>query len=243
MRKDSLGDRMKKNYEDAYRFNLTRRTPVIIRLDGKAFHTFTRGCVKPFDDAIIKAMQQTTEYLVNNIQGCKVGYVQSDEISLLLTDFDTFETDAWFSNNIQKMCSISASMASVQFTGCYHWEKMCEDNNKGNWMLLKPAHFDSRVFNIPKEEVVNYFRWRYMDWKRNSVSMLAQSLFSQKELNGKNTEMMKAMCIEKGKVYEALAPVYKNGTMFVAGSKFEDFDLLHPSFVEWFNKLMEPKEC
>jgi tRNA(His) 5'-end guanylyltransferase len=235
MRNDSLGDRMKTNYEDAYRFNLTRRTPVIIRLDGKAFHTFTRGCIKPFDDNIIKAMQDTTEYLVKNIQGCKVGYVQSDEISLLLTDFDTFETEAWFKNNIQKMCSISASMASVQFSFKY----MLQHLEVG---ISKPAYFDSRVFNLPKEEVVNYFRWRYMDWKRNSVSMLAQSLYSQKQLNGKNTLQMKEMCARMDKPYEELASVYQNGTLYFNGIKTDNFDLLTHDMVDSFNRIMEPKE-
>jgi tRNA(His) guanylyltransferase len=168
-----------------------------------------------------------------------VGYVQSDEISLLLTDFDTFETEAWFKNNIQKMCSISASMASVHFTSIYHWLRA---DTVPNINLIKPAYFDSRVFNLPKEEVLNYFRWRYMDWKRNSVSMLAQSLFSQKQLNGKNSVAMKEMCTEKGKPYEELAPVYQNGTLFINGKKETDFDLLSPYWMKDFDKLLEPTE-
>lgn len=230
MKKDSLGDRMKENYEDRYRIGLTRRMPVIIRLDGKAFHTFTKGCQKPFDDTIIYAMQDTTEYLVKNIQGCKVGYVQSDEISLLITDFDTLETDAWFDYNLQKMCSVSAAMAAVEF--CFTYGKL----NDGKF---KRAHFDSRVFNMPKEEVVNYFRWRYMDWKRNSVSMLAQSLFSHKELQGKNTEQMKAMCASVGSDYDELDGIYQNGTLFYQGCKLENFDLKHESWVKNFHDMLE----
>ena len=112
--RDNLGNRMK-NYEHTSRTYLTRRLPVIIRLDGKAFHTFTKGLKKPFDEILIDAMWETAKYLCKSIQGCKIAYVQSDEISLLLTDYDTIESCAWFDNNIQKMVSISASMATLAF--------------------------------------------------------------------------------------------------------------------------------
>lgn len=205
---DSLGDRMKDYYENISRHFLTRRVPVIMRLDGKAFHTFTKGSEKPFDKKIIETMQRTTKYLVEEIQGAKVGYVQSDEISILITDYDTLATDAWFGYNIQKMTSISASMASVHFT--LNW------NIDGMYVPgFKAAHFDSRVFNIPKEDVINYFRWRQSDWRRNSVSMLAQSLYSQKELQGKNQAAMLAMSKDKGKDWEALSHEERHGTLYV----------------------------
>lgn len=108
---DSLGDRMK-GYEGVSRNFLTRRVPAIIRLDGKAFHTFTKGMKKPFDSVLTQTMQETMKYLCENIQGCVLGYTQSDEITLVLTDYATIQTDAWFGYNIQKMCSISASMAT-----------------------------------------------------------------------------------------------------------------------------------
>lgn len=107
---DSLGDRMK-GYENIARNYLTRRIPTIIRVDGKAFHTFTRGMEKPFDRILMTTMQNTMKYLCENIQGCVFGYTQSDEITLVLTDYATITTDAWFGYNIQKMCSVSASMA------------------------------------------------------------------------------------------------------------------------------------
>lgn len=206
---DSLGDRMKGNYEDRYRFFLTRRTPVIMRLDGKAFHTFTRGCEKPFDRKIVNTMALTTEHLIRNIQGAKVAYVQSDEITILITDFDTLDTDAWFDYNIQKMCSISAAMASVEFTLAYNLSNInaCD--------AIRPAHFDSRVFNIPKEEVSNNFRWRYQDWSRNSIQMLARSLYSQGELHGKKAPDLHELCFLKGKNWNDLDPQFKNGTLFV----------------------------
>ena len=87
MDKTTIGNRMKNNYENITRYYLTRRMPVIIRIDGKAFHTFTRGFKKPFDDVLVKTMQDTMKYLCENIQGCVLGYTQSDEISLVLTDY------------------------------------------------------------------------------------------------------------------------------------------------------------
>ena len=112
--KDSLGDRMK-TYEYVTRTYLTRRMPVIIRLDGKAFHTFTRGLKKPFDEIFVKAMQDTMKHLCENVQGCVLGYTQSDEITLVLVDYHDRDTSAWFDNNIQKMASVSASMATMAF--------------------------------------------------------------------------------------------------------------------------------
>lgn len=207
-KKDSLGDRMKGYYEDRYRISLTRRVPVILRLDGKAFHTFTRGCDKPFDVKIVDSMASTARYLLENIQGAKVVYVQSDEITLLLTDYDKLETDAWFDYNLQKMVSIAASMASVFFTHTY-WRAIKGDTSS------KAAHFDCRAFNIPKEEVVNNFRWRYQDWLRNSIQMLAQSLFSHKELHGKKSPELHEMCFQKGQNWNDLSSQYKNGTLYV----------------------------
>jgi len=236
MKNDSLGDRMKGNYENRSRFHLTRRTPVIIRLDGKAFHTFTKGCQKPFDVKIIKSMEETCKYLVENIQGCKMGYVQSDEISLLLTDYDKLNTDAYFDYNIQKICSISASMASVNFTISY-------GNMKG---FYQPAHFDSRCFNIPKEEVINYFRWRYQDWLRNSIQMLAQSLYSHKELHGKKTPDLHDLCFQKGKNWNDLEPQFKNGTLFIKDGETirpnYDFNLMSPWWLEYINGVVEQGE-
>lgn len=112
---DNLGMRMKNNYESIPKARLMRRTPVAIRIDGKAFHTFTKGFEKPFDMVLIKSMQQTMKYLCENIQGCVFGYCQSDEITLILVDYQTLTTDAWFDYEVQKICSISASMATMAF--------------------------------------------------------------------------------------------------------------------------------
>lgn len=104
-----------KTYESISRNFLTRRVPVIIRIDGKAFHTFTRGLKKPFDTRIMDATRRTMKFLCRSIQGCIFGYTQSDEIALVLTDYETIATDSWFMYNVQKMCSIAASMATLEF--------------------------------------------------------------------------------------------------------------------------------
>ena len=118
-KKDILSDRMK-TYENVNRTYLTRRTPVIIRLDMRAGHTFTKGFQKPFDEIFMKSMRETMKYLCENIQGCKLGYTQSDEISLLLVDYDDINTAAWFDYNILKIVSVSASMATLAFNKAFN---------------------------------------------------------------------------------------------------------------------------
>lgn len=205
-----LGERMKM-YEHVWRHKLIRRMPVIIRVDGKAFHTFTKGLNKPFDDIFMDAMQATAEYLVREIQGCKFTYVQSDEISLLLTDYDTYDTEAWFDNNIQKMVSIVAAKASVFFNQRFSLnsidynirskEEGTYDSVYSNKLLeagsMLPV-FDTRAFNLDKDEVCNYFIWRQEDCIKNSISMIARTCFSDKELHGKSTIERKKMLEEKG---------------------------------------------
>lgn len=199
--KDDLGDRMKANYEDRTRMYLPRRTNTIIRIDGKAFHTFTRKLQKPFDRTLIGYMQDTAKQLCKEIQGAKLGYVQSDEISILLTDYDQLSTDAWFDGNIQKIVSISASIATATFNRLWAG-------------ALPAAHFDSRVFTIPeKEEVANYFLWRSQDAARNSVQMFARAYFSHKELEGKSITDIHEMLYTKNLNWAHLDSIYKQGTI------------------------------
>lgn len=193
----TLWDRMKEYYENVSRTYLTRRTPVILRLDGKAFHTFTRNFEKPYDRNLIEFMNYTALEVIKDIQGAKCAYVQSDEISILITDYDTLETEAWFDYNVQKMTSISSALSSVAFSKRYL--KFLFENNKIDVkdILKHNAYFDARVFNIPKDDVVNYFIWRQKDWERNSLQMLARSLYSAKQLHGKKRDELHELIFEK----------------------------------------------
>ena len=208
-KRDSLGDRMKGNYENRSKTYLVRRMPVIIRLDGKAFHTFTRGFNKPFDEVMMQTMQQTTLKLCQEIQGCVFGYTQSDEITLVLVDYNDINTDAWFDYSVQKMCSVASSMCTLYFNKIFaemvdvfiansdvtpEEEKLERVYNKA---IEKGAMFDARAFNIPVEEVTNCVLWRQQDATRNSISSLAQSKFSHKELQGKSSSQMQDMLMEK----------------------------------------------
>lgn len=215
MDKTTLGDRMKNNYENVNRFYLTRRMPIVIRMDMKAGHTFTKGMKKPFDDIFVKTMQETMKYLCENIQGCVLGYTQSDEISLVLVDYAELTTDAWFGNNLQKMCSVSASMATMAFNKFFYSNMPADEENSGTYYkaLEKGAMFDSRVFTIPKEEVCNYFIWRQQDSTRNSIQSVGQANFSHKELHGKSCNNIQDMLmIQKGINWNDYATTLKRGS-------------------------------
>ena len=193
---DNLGDRMK-SYEGRNQYYLQRRTPVIIRIDGKAFHTFTRGFARPFDEVLGNSMVLTMEYLCQNIQGCVFGYTQSDEITLVLIDYMRLDTDAWFDYRTDKMCSIAASMATMAFNRYFYEFMPADADNTGIYYKAfeKGAMFDARVFNIPKEEVCNCIYWRQLDAVRNSVQMVGQANFSHKELQGKSCNMIQNMLL------------------------------------------------
>ena len=199
----NLGERIKNFYEQRNRTFLLRKVPVILRIDGKAFHTFTKKYQKPFDLNLIRIFHDTSKYLLTQVQGAKLAYHQSDEISLLITDYDSPETESWFNYNVQKMTSVAASLATYKFNG----ELLDNDS--------PPALFDCRVFNIPKEEVVNYFIWRQRDWERNSISMYARSFFSHQELHKKNTSDIHEMLHKKGKNWADLDNFLKNGCFFM----------------------------
>lgn len=192
---DQLGLRMKKFYEEVPKHKLQRRTPVAIRIDGKAFHTFTKGFEKPFDAVLMTAMQNTMKYLCENIQGCVLGYTQSDEITLILVDYQTLVTDAWFDYEIQKICSISASMATMAFNKFFYDNLPVDSEYTDIYYkaLERGAMFDARCFNIPKEEVCNLIYWRQLDTIRNSIQMVGQAYFSHKELQGKSCKDIQDM--------------------------------------------------
>lgn len=215
--KDNLGDRMKE-YEVTTRFLLPRRSYVIIRIDGKAFHTYTKGFKKPFDDDLMEDMDETAKYLCKNVMGVKLAFVQSDEISLILTDFGTISTEPWFKNNIQKMCSISASMATAKFNQLRLKRKINSviPFTEEILMKFKMAEFDSRVFQIPqRHEVMNYILWRQQDTTRNSIQAVAQSLYPHKQLENKNTSMLQEMIFQKGINWNDYDAKYKRGRVII----------------------------
>lgn len=184
---DELGNRIKDQYEDRTRYFLPRRTYTIIRVDGKAFHTLTKNCPRPFDPLLMSTMDMVAQDLCKEIQGAKLAYVQSDEISILLTDFETIHTDAWFDGNIQKIVSVAASIATKSFNANSH--------------MTTQAAFDARVFTIPDPvEVSNYFVWRQQDAVRNSIQMAARAVFSHKECNDKNVNELQEMMFQQKQI-------------------------------------------
>ena len=232
--RDDLGTRMKTFYEGIPKTRLMRRCPVAIRIDGKALHIFTRGFNKPFDEVLIEAMQETMRYLCENIQGCVLGYTQSDEITLILVDYKKLNSSAWFDYEVQKMCSIAASMATMAFNNFFkegitkensaftdEWSDNGDFNPKYKdeelnklWITHKRASekgamFDARCFNIPKEEVTNLIYWRQLDASRNSIQMVGQANFSHKELQNKSCNQIQDMLMEQKGINWNNLPIYQ----------------------------------
>lgn len=213
---DSLGDRMKE-YEGRNQYYLQKRTPVCIRVDMRAGHTFTRGFARPFDEVFGNAMVKTMEYCAKNIGNCVFAYCQSDEITFILVDYAKLETDAWFDYRTDKLCSVAASMATMAFNKYFKeemnsWWEIAHGGVKWDspeWKKIdklletyanaykKGAMFDARCFNIPKEEACNLVYWRQLDATRNSIQMVGQANFSHNELQGKSCNMIQDMLHEQ----------------------------------------------
>jgi tRNA(His) 5'-end guanylyltransferase len=235
MKHSELDIRMKENYENRSKNFLTRRIPVIIRVDGKSFHTFCKRFKKPYDEVLNESLNRVMENICEHVQGVKFAERHSDELSFLLTDYDTITTDAFFDYNVQKICSVVASKATAEFcrrlmlseqermrnysrSVVTHeqllertvfqqtYNKVYLDSNE-NWPT-----FDCRCFNIPKEEITNYFWWRMLDSKRGSINMMAQSLFSHKDLQNLSCdEMQEKMWKEKNMNWAKLPQGQKIG--------------------------------
>ena len=192
---DDLGNRMKQ-YESAEtnRF-LMRGLPTIFRIDGKNFHTYTKGFDRPFDHRMQEAMIETTKRLVEETNAV-IGYTQSDEITLILPD----DRPILFEGRIFKLVSFLASFATMVFNQTIYEDK-------------RYATFDCRVFQVPNRvEAVNCLIWREMDAVKNSVSALAQKHFSHKQLQNMNTQQKKAMLLEKGISWNDLSDYCKKGS-------------------------------
>lgn len=242
---DDLGCRMKTFYEQIPKTRLMRRCPVVIRCDGRSFHTFTKKFQKPFDEVLIKTMQETMKYLCENIQGCVLGYTQSDEITLILIDYKKITSSAFFDYEVQKICSITASMATMAFNKFL--KEILMNNNMGTAFILhgetgrlsdkeknilknimiyeeayhKGAMFDARCFNIPKEEVTNLVYWRQLDASRNSIQMVGRANFSHKELQNKSCNDIQDMLMtQKGINWNDLPTYQKRGSCCVKENHF-----------------------
>lgn len=226
---NSLGDRMKQ-YEAVSKSKLIRRMPLILRLDGCHFHTFTKGFEKPFDAVLMNSMIRTMKFLCQNIQGCVFGYTQSDEISLILVDYKKLNSSAWYDSEVQKMCSVAASLCTLKFNEIfreavesfssfrYHISQYAEYMHETfltayNKALETGATFDCRAFNVPKEDVCNCIIWRQQDATRNSIQSLAQSVFSHKELHGLSCDKLQDKLFKERDVnWNDLETYKKRGT-------------------------------
>ena len=242
----TLEERMKLYYEFPYKNYLTRRTPVIVRVDGKAAHTYTKGLYKPFDEVFVNAMLAATYKLCEEAQGCVLAYTQSDEISLILLDYQSIDTDAWFGYNVNKLVSICASVATAHFNNAF---KIYAQNALGMMSSTETSDelyakrykalnicqrnfllFDARAFNIPKEEVCNYLIWRQNDARRNAISSLARSCFSQKEIFGKSSSELIEMMSNKGVSFDGKPDIFKRGACYTKKNGKWNSDIHIPVF-------------
>jgi len=229
----SLGDRMK-SYEESTRYVLPLRTYTLIRVDGRSFKNFTKKFKRPFDDNFVNMMNQTAIALCEEVQGSKIGFVQSDEITVVMTDFDEINTSRWFDGVIQKICSNSASIATEKFNRefySYLIKKYVSDlepqsvmdypiRQKDVLKLLQTegAKFDARVFTIPSPtDVINNLIWRQQDATRNSISAAAQSVYSHSQLNGKSGSEKQEMMFQRGINWNDYDDGVKRGRVIVRG--------------------------
>jgi tRNA(His) 5'-end guanylyltransferase len=211
---DELGARMKAYYEDALRIRLPRGGYVVVRVDGRAFHSFTRGLERPYCRTLAGALDAAALALCAETIGCRFAYGQSDEYSFLLTDS---EKGLWFDGNVQKICSVAASVFTGAFNKAFDFER--------------PASFDARAMTIPRrDEAAKYFVWRQLDATANSLNMLASAHFSHEELLGKSTADKHEMLHGKGLNWAREPADFKRGRMVVRDGSGWRVDLEIPIF-------------
>lgn len=197
MDKSGLAARAKQ-YQKEYDYRLPKKSYTILQLDGRAFHTFTKGMEEPFDDRLIESMNAVAIAVLTEVSNAKFAYVQSDEINILVTDFDTETTQAYFSNRIQKVTSISSSVASATMSRLYPEKNL--------------ALFDARFFAVPdKHAAEEFFLWRQVDAIKNSIQSVGQSVFTEKELFQKKGTDIKEMLKEAGIPWEAFSLEKRQG--------------------------------
>ena len=249
MYKDAIGDRMKQ-YENCYRIYLPRRSAVVVRLDGRSFHSFTKGFARPYDTVFASCMWETARKLCENVGGCRFGYTQSDEITLILADWENPKTEPWFGNNLQKIASISASMATLYFNKAFQekvapeYDYIERDEKLRDIQIAhlkalnnRMATFDSRVFIVPQEEIFNVLYWRQLDCKRNSIQLLGQAHFSHNQLQNKNSDEIQEMLFQEKGINWANEPEwFKNGVAIYKKPTKVDYEFDGNSGVVFRNK-------
>lgn len=199
----TLSERMKR-YEAVSQLVLTPRMPLIVRVDGRAFHTLTRERQRPFDPQLFDCMAATAVRLCHEIDSAHLAFMQSDEISIQVVDYTSLDTEPWFGGNVQKIVSVAASAATVAFNA---------RAQEKNLELPSWAMFDARAFVVPREDVANYFIWRQKDWSRNSLTMLALSYCSHQEVYGLHkSQLHEKLFSEYGVNWAHLPTHLKNGT-------------------------------
>lgn len=244
MDRSDLANRMKE-YEKSGQRYLTRRLPVLLRLDGCHFHSFTKKFKRPFDEVLIKTMQETAKYLCENIQGAALAYCQSDELTILLVDYKNLDSSAWFDNRQNKIESVAASMCTMAFNkffrknveeyiqNCaidYETEGLCGEGTVAYKLcdtyqktMDIGAYFDCRAFNIPKEDVTNNFYWRQLDASRNSIQMVGQANFSHRELQNKSCNDIQDMLMtQKGINWNDFPTYQKRGSCAIKETYIEN---------------------
>lgn len=237
--KDQLGDRIKSKFEDVFRLSIPQRTYGIVRVDGKAFHTFTRGLERPYCRELADAMDFAAMALAKEMMGCKFAYGQSDEYSFLFTDIEKEESEMWFSGNIQKIASVAASIFTANFN--YRWSEVVGSAQKGRLgpPVVVPAMFDARVFVIPsRTDVKQYFIWRQLDATRNSLNMLARCHFSHKELHGKGSSDMHELLHTKSVNWNNQPIPFKRGRVICRQLKDRDVSFTHKKTKEVVKKTI-----
>lgn len=204
---DEFSVRMKE-YEKVNTTFFPKRLPIMVRVDGKAFHTYTKGMKKPFDEDLSYAMWETAKFLCSTITGCKIAYTQSDEITLLIINYapGKYGTETYYKNNKTKIETIAASKATVRFN-----QIMSKKYPEKDW-----AEFDARAWVMPKEEVVNNFIWRQQDATKNSISMVAQANFHQNQLqNLDGNQLQEKLWQEKNINWNKLPVWQKRGVAII----------------------------
>lgn len=236
--KDLMGNRFKA-YEAASSMHLIPGTPKVIRLDGKAFHTFTRGCQQPYDWSIMEAMTEGAIAVMKEIGGsARLAYIQSDECSIVINDKPKIESSPWFDNNLVKMATVASSIMSVNFSQSFYQMKVMDSYNVSGGTdlsipVFKPAYFDARIFQVPNVwEMNNAILWRQFDAIKNSKSQYARHYFSQKQVHEKNGDQKVQMMKDQHGFDWHTAPTWtKHGVVVRRGTmgKFE-IDMNIPEF-------------